>query len=233
MSTYFHSQQPEASVAYGREGSQEQSALPMVPRRPLYEVSKRVFDILFALLLLLVTLPVLLVAAILIRLTSPGPILFRQVRCGKDGKLFVCYKLRTMVDGAEAMQAQLVHLNEMTGPVFKAHNDPRVTPVGRWLRKMSIDELPQLFNVLRGEMSIVGPRPPLPREVVQYGSYERRRLAVKPGLTCLWQVSGRSLLGFEDWVALDLEYIARRSFWYDLLLVLRTIPAVIFARGAM
>ncbi len=137
-----------------------------------------------------------------------------------------------MVAGADRMQDDLRPLNEAEGPVFKIRRDPRVTPAGRWLRKLSIDELPQLLNVLRGEMSIVGPRPPLVPEVLQYGEREHGRLAVKPGLTCLWQVSGRSLIGFERWVELDLEYIRRRGFWYDLWLVLRTVPVVVMGKGA-
>lgn len=200
--------------------------------RPAYAVTKRTFDIVFALSLLLVSLPVWLIVAALVRLTSPGPALYRQVRCGQNGQSFSCYKFRTMVNDADQQKDALRHLNELSGPVFKIRSDPRVTRVGRWLRKSSIDELPQLINVLRGEMSIVGPRPPLPQEVEQYGPYEWVRLAVKPGLTCLWQVSGRSDLDFPRWVALDREYIERRSFWLDLLIVVWTIPAVLTGRGA-
>ena len=200
---------------------------------PVYAAAKRMFDVLFAILLLVVTAPALLIAAMFIGCTSRGPVIFRQTRCGRGGQLFTCYKLRTMVVGAERRRAEVLPLNEASGPVFKARNDPRITAVGRWLRKTSIDELPQLVNVLRGEMTIVGPRPPIPEEVVQYRPWELRRLAVKPGLTCLWQVSGRSEIGFEQWVALDLEYIRRRSFWYDLQIVARTAPAVLSGRGAL
>ncbi len=204
-----------------------------VGERPLYDLSKRAFDAAFALTLLVMTLPVSLVAALLVRLSSPGPILFRQVRCGHEGQPFTCYKFRTMVDGASHLREVLRPLNEVDGPVFKMRNDPRITRVGRWLRRLSIDELPQLINVLRGEMSVVGPRPPLPEEVEEYGPREWRRLAVKPGLTCLWQVSGRSLIGFDEWMALDLAYVERRGFWYDVQLVLRTVPAVFTGRGAL
>lgn len=200
--------------------------------RPVYAAAKHAFDVGFALLLLILTAPVWLIAVVFIRLTSPGPALYRQTRIGHDGRPFTCYKFRTMVDGADEQKASLQHMNEMSGPVFKIRADPRITPVGRWLRRTSIDELPQLINVLKGDMSVVGPRPPLPEEVAQYGGYEFGRLAVKPGLTCLWQVSGRSALDFPTWVALDLEYVERRSFWFDLLIVLWTVPAVLTMRGA-
>jgi lipopolysaccharide/colanic/teichoic acid biosynthesis glycosyltransferase len=198
----------------------------------LYEAGKRLFDVLLALILLAITLPLLLLAAILVRYTSAGPVVFRQTRCGRHGRTFTCLKLRTMYVDAERRKVELMHLNEVDGPVFKLRNDPRVTPVGRWLRKASLDELPQLVNVIVGQMSIVGPRPPLPEEVEQYSPLARQRLEVKPGLTCLWQVSGRSMIGFEQWMALDLEYIRRRGFLFDLQIVLRTVPAVLTGRGA-
>ena len=198
----------------------------------LYEAGKRLFDVLLALTLLGISFPLLVLAAILVRCTSAGPVVFRQTRCGRHGQTFTCLKLRTMYVDAERRKGELMHLNEVDGPVFKLRNDPRVTPVGRWLRKASLDELPQLFNVVAGQMSIVGPRPPLPEEVVQYSTLARQRLEVKPGLTCLWQVSGRSMIGFEQWMALDLEYIRRRGFWFDLQIVLRTVPAVLTGRGA-
>lgn len=197
-----------------------------------YEVVKRVFDVVIAALALLVLLPLFVVVAILIRMTSPGAAIFRQTRCGRDGRPFTCYKFRTMEDGAEKKKRELLARNEMSGPVFKIHDDPRVTPLGRWLRKTSIDELPQLLNVLRGEMSLVGPRPPLPEEVAEYTGRQRRRLLVKPGLTCLWQVSGRNRIGFDEWIDMDLVYIERRSFWYDLWLIVLTVPAVLSGRGA-
>jgi exopolysaccharide biosynthesis polyprenyl glycosylphosphotransferase len=197
-----------------------------------YEVAKRSFDVAFASLVLLVALPIWFAVAVLVATTSAGPVFFRQQRCGRNGRPFTCYKFRTMVVDAEQQRNGLLVLNEASGPVFKIRRDPRVTRVGRWLRKASIDEVPQLINVLRGEMSVVGPRPPIVAEVEKYSEFQRRRLAVKPGLTCLWQISGRSNLGFEEWVALDLEYIERQGFWYDIGLVLRTIPAVLTGRGA-
>jgi len=202
------------------------------PERPLYALGKRVFDCALASALLVATAPLWIVVAALVRLTSPGPVLFRQRRCGRWGKEFTCYKFRTMVDGAELTRKQLEALNEVDGPVFKIRNDPRVTPVGRFLRRSSIDELPQLLNVLRGDMSIVGPRPPIPEEVARYRPRDHQRLAVTPGLTCLWQIRGRSEIKFDEWVRLDLEYIRRRSLWLDLAIVVRTIPAVLSGRGA-
>lgn len=195
-------------------------------------VVKRVFDLVLAGLGLLVLSPLLAVVSILVRLESRGPILFRQVRVGLNGRPFTLYKFRSMVADAESRRDELEHLNEMDGPVFKVSNDPRVTRVGRFIRKTSIDELPQLFNVLRGEMSVVGPRPPLPAEVSKYQRWQRRRLSVKPGITCLWQVNGRNHIDFEQWIALDLDYIDNWSLWGDLKIVLKTIPVVLLGRGA-
>lgn len=197
-----------------------------------YAVAKRLFDVLFALVALAFTSPLWLLVALLVWATSPGPIIYRQTRLGRGGRPFTCLKFRSMVRDADVRKIHLLHRNEVTGPVFKIEADPRVTPVGKWLRKLSIDELPQLLNVLAGQMSVVGPRPPIPDEVEHYAPWQRGRLAVKPGLTCIWQVSGRSLLGFEEWMRLDLEYIRRRSFWFDLVLVVRTVPAVLLGRGA-
>ncbi len=197
-----------------------------------YEVAKRAFDITFALALAAVLAPVWITAAVLVKLTSPGPVLFRQRRCGRNGRTFEFYKFRTMVDGAEGMKADLLHLNEVDGPVFKMRNDPRVTWVGRWLRRASIDEVPNLINVVQGHMSVVGPRPPVPQEVALYRPRDLQRLSVKPGLTCLWQVSGRSTVGFDQWMELDLAYIRSRSFWLDLMIVVRTVPAVLRGTGA-
>jgi len=193
---------------------------------------KRGFDLVGASAALLLAAPLIAVAAIAVRLDSPGPAFFRQVRCGLHGRKFRMLKLRTMFDGAEALQEELADRNEMDGPVFKVRDDPRVTRVGRILRRFSIDETPQLWNVLRGEMSLVGPRPPLPWEVSQYDPAHRRRLSMRPGLTCLWQVSGRNAIGFDEWVKLDLEYIDRWSLAFDAALLLRTIPAVLSGRGA-
>jgi exopolysaccharide biosynthesis polyprenyl glycosylphosphotransferase len=197
-----------------------------------YRIAKRSLDIMVAALGLAILSPVFLMIAMLIVMTSPGPAIFRQTRCGKDGRQFTCYKFRTMVTDAELIKLQLLHLNEVPGPVFKIRRDPRVTSLGRWLRKFSLDELPQLYNVLRGEMSLVGPRPALPEEVRRYSAEQRIRLLVKPGLTCLWQISGRSNVPFEQWVRLDAEYVQRQSLWLDLRILLRTIPAVLTGRGA-
>lgn len=200
--------------------------------RRVYETSKRLFDLAFALLLLVASLPVWLIAAALVRLTSPGPILFRQTRPGLNGEPFTLYKFRTMVADAERILERDTALSSQFAEGFKLRHDPRVTRVGYWLRKFSIDELPQLINVLRGEMSVVGPRPPLMEELAGWGPHEWQRMTVKPGLTCLWQISGRSQVTYSDRIALDLEYIRRRSFWFDLRLVLLTIPAVLLARGS-
>jgi lipopolysaccharide/colanic/teichoic acid biosynthesis glycosyltransferase len=175
-----------------------------------------------------------LIFALLVRRSSPGPILFRQERCGLRGKPFTMLKFRTMVTDAEQRKHELAALNEMSGPVFKVSNDPRVTKIGRLLRKYSIDEWPQLFNVLRGEMSLVGPRPLPVDEVKRFDDLaHRRRLSVKPGLTCLWQVSGRNnVRDFRDWVRLDLEYIDNWSLWLDVKILVRTIPVVLVGTGA-
>ena len=193
---------------------------------------KRALDVAFAALLLLGIAPLLAMAAAAIRLTSPGPVLFRQVRCTLNGRHFVMPKLRTMyVDAADRLH-ELHERNEMDGPVFKMKRDPRITPVGAFLRRYSIDELPQLWSVLRGDMSLVGPRPPLPTEVASYQTFERRRLSMRPGLTCIWQVSGRNEVGFDDWVRMDLEYIDTWSLGRDLRILLQTIPAVFSGEGA-
>ncbi len=193
---------------------------------------KRGLDIVGASVGLALSLPVMAAAAVAIKLTSRGPVLFFQVRCGVNGHRFMMPKLRTMCVDAEAIQAQFAHLNEMDGPVFKIRDDPRVTPIGRFLRKWSLDELPQLWSVLKGDMSLVGPRPPIPAEVVQYQGSERRRLSMRPGLTCLWQVSGRNDVQFDEWMRLDLEYIDSWSMSQDLRILLRTVPQVLFARGS-
>jgi exopolysaccharide biosynthesis polyprenyl glycosylphosphotransferase len=197
-------------------------------------VFKQLLDFSGAIVLLLVfAVPMLIIAAI-IKLTSNGPVFFRQQRSGLNGAPFTIYKFRTMKSNAEQFKHELAAMNEMSGPVFKVTNDPRVTAVGKWLRKSSLDELPQLFNVLRGEMSLVGPRPLPVDEVRRFNDLaHRRRLSVKPGLTCLWQISGRNKISdFKDWVRLDLEYIDNWSIWLDLTILVRTIPAVLFGTGA-
>jgi lipopolysaccharide/colanic/teichoic acid biosynthesis glycosyltransferase len=197
-----------------------------------YSIVKRFFDLVIAFAILIPFSPIMIIAAVLVKLTSKGPIIFRQVRVGRGGRYFWCYKFRSMCADAEAKKQTLMHLNEASGPVFKIKRDPRITPVGAVLRKFSIDELPQLFNVIKGDMSIVGPRPPLPSEVALYTAHDRGRLAVRPGLTCTWQVGGRSNVSFDRWVELDLEYIATMSFVNDVKLVLKTIPAVLKGSGA-
>src|ERR1044071_206428 len=204
------------------------------PEASWQSVLKLLLDHLGALLLLIVLLLPLSIVALLVKLTSPGPILFRQARSGLNGKPFTIYKFRTMVTNAEQLKAELAAMNEMSGPVFKVSKDPRITPFGKWLRKYSVDELPQLFNVLRGDMSLVGPRP-LPVDEVRrfHDLAHRRRLSVKPGLTCLWQISGRNNVSdFKDWVRLDLEYIDNWSLWLDFKILWRTVPIVLAGTGA-
>lgn len=193
---------------------------------------KRALDVILATLALIVLSPFLFLLALLIRVTSPGPALHRQPRCGLKGRVFDMYKFRSMVVDAEAQRAELEALNELSGPVFKMASDPRCTRLGRGLRKYSLDELPQLWNVLRGEMSLVGPRPPLPQEVENYEPWHLRRLEVRPGLTCLWALEGRNELDFDRWVRLDLEYIDNWSLWLDLKILIKTIPVVLSGRGA-
>ena len=203
-----------------------------MPTAPLALFAKRLIDVVVASVALVVSAPLWLAAALAIRATSRGPVLYRQVRCGLHGRRFVLRKFRTMVEDADARRDEVAHLNVMDGPVFKAPGDPRVTPVGRLLRRSSLDELPQLLNVLAGEMSLVGPRPPIPEEVEKYEPWQRRRLAMKPGITCLWQISGRSELDFATWMELDLSYIDHWSLALDLRILALTVPAVFSGRGA-
>lgn len=194
---------------------------------------KRFMDILIASVSIIIGSPIFLCTALLIKITSPGPIIFSQVRVGKYGRHFIFYKFRSMYIDAEARKAELLQYNESSdGVIFKMKNDPRITPVGRFIRKFSIDEMPQLFNVLLGDMSLVGPRPPLPDEVKSYTIEERKRLNVSPGITCIWQVSGRSELPFQQQMALDKQYIASRSARNDFLILLKTIPAILTGKGA-
>lgn len=193
---------------------------------------KRALDLVLGSLLLLAALPLIAIAAILVKLDSPGPVFHRAVRVGRGGRKFTFLKLRSMQRDAEELRGLLLHLNEAQGPAFKLTNDPRVTRVGRLLRKTSLDELPQLLHVVQGAMSLVGPRPPFPEEVERYEPWMLRRLAVRPGLTCLWQIRGRSDLSFEEWMRLDLEYVDRYSLALDLQILLLTVPAVISGRGA-
>lgn len=194
---------------------------------------KRVIDVVVSFTLLVVLLPLLALIALLVLLTSEGPIFYPWKVLGRRARPFQGYKFRTMVPNADALKASIMAKNEMTGPVFKMRNDPRVTPLGRILRKYSLDELPQLWSVLKGDMSLVGPRPPSAAEFAAFKPWQRGKLAVTPGITCLWQVMGRSEISdFDEWARLDLEYIANWSLWLDLKILLRTVPVVLFGRGA-
>lgn len=190
----------------------------------LYSVTKRLIDIVGSLFGIILLSPLFLIVAILIKLEDPkGKVFFAQERNGRYPKTFKMYKFRSMVHNAEELLKDLMDRNEQTGPVFKINDDPRITRIGKFIRKTSIDELPQLFNVLKGDMSLVGPRPPISHEVDQYNSYQMQRLAVKPGLTCIWQVSGRNNIGFDEWVEMDIEYIKTRSLWLDIKLIFKTV----------
>jgi exopolysaccharide biosynthesis polyprenyl glycosylphosphotransferase len=204
-----------------------------VPTNPVLLAGKRAVDVVFSLGLGLLTLPLQILAAAAIKATTRGPVLFRQTRSGLNARPFVLVKFRTMVEGAEERLSEVTHLNEMSGPAFKSARDPRLTTVGKWLRRFSIDELPQLWNVLRGDMSLVGPRPPLPEEVSRYEPWQRRRLSMKPGLTCLWQISGRNEIpDFDRWMALDLKYIDTWTPLLDLKILMLTVPIVLTGKGA-
>jgi exopolysaccharide biosynthesis polyprenyl glycosylphosphotransferase len=200
--------------------------------KPVQWAVKRMLDLLCASLALIVLSPLLLGVAFAIRFESKGPILFKQVRVGLHGAHFDFLKFRSMVVNADDLKDTLLKQNEMSGPVFKMKNDPRITRVGRFIRKYSIDELPQLINILRGDMTIVGPRPPVPREVASYKPWQRRRLSVRPGLTCYWQVGGRNEIGFEEWMLLDLRYVDHWNLWRDIELIAKTVPVVVTGRGA-
>src|SRR6185437_6955213 len=204
------------------------------PENSSQSALKRPFDVLIATIVLLLLLPFFLVIALLIKMTSKGPVLFRQQRSGLNGRPFTIYKFRTMTADAEERKKELAALNEMRGPVFKVTNDPRITPIGRILRRYSVDEFPQFVNVFRGEMSLVGPRPLPVDEVKRFDDFShRRRLSVKPGLTCLWQISGRNnVVDFKEWVRLDLEYIDNWSLWLDMKILWRTVPVVLVGVGA-
>ena len=203
-----------------------------IGRSGLYHFSKRCFDLLAGSAILVMLLPVFPLIAVMIKLDGRGPVFFKQDRVGKRGRVFKFYKFRSMCENADTDRRELESLNEQDGPVFKMRSDPRVTSIGRFLRQSSLDEIPQILNVLKGDMSIVGPRPQLAHEVERYTAWQRRRLEVMPGITCLWQISGRSHISFEEWMRLDLEYIRTRSFRTDFLIFLKTIPAVIARRGA-
>jgi exopolysaccharide biosynthesis polyprenyl glycosylphosphotransferase len=193
---------------------------------------KRAIDMALALTLLILFTPLMVFLSLAIKLTSRGPVFFTQQRCGLNGRTFTLYKFRSMYVGAEIKRRELEKKNEMDGPVFKIKRDPRITPLGRILRRLSLDELPQFFNVLKGDMSFVGPRPPLAIEVQLYKLWQRRRLSLKPGLTCIWQVSGRNKIGFEKWMEMDLEYIDNWSLWLDFKIMVKTVFVVVFGYGA-
>lgn len=204
-----------------------------VKRDGLYLFIKRMMDICGALAGLIILSPLFILIPILIKLSDPeGPVFFKQIRIGENGKTFTIYKFRSMVHKAEDLLDHLLDKNETSGPIFKMKNDPRVTRVGRFLRKTSLDEFPQLVNVLKGEMSLVGPRPPLPREVEKYTDYDRQRLLIKPGCTGLWQVEGRSSVGFETMVKLDIEYINKRGILLDIKIILKTILVLFHSKDA-
>jgi exopolysaccharide biosynthesis polyprenyl glycosylphosphotransferase len=214
-----------------RLGSQPLLTFSATPHDEIRLIVKRITDIVLAAAALVLLFPVMVMIVLIIRLTSPGPAIFRQGRCGLNGRRFVFYKFRSMCEDAPAMRAQVEHLSKRE-LAWKIPNDPRLTPIGRWLRKFSVDEWPQLWNVLRGDMSLVGPRPAVPEEVEQYKRWQRRRLRMRPGLTCLWAVNGRDEVDFETWMKMDMEYIDNWSLALDWKIILRTIPSVISGRGA-
>jgi len=197
-----------------------------------WTIFKRIFDVIISVILLVLLSPLLLLVGLLVKLTSPGPVLYRWRVVGKNGRPFCSFKFRSMVVEADELKASLLAKNEMTGPVFKISRDPRITPVGAWMRRYSLDELPQLYSVLVGDMSLVGPRPPLQSEYKHFTEYQKQKLAVKPGITCLWQISGRNnIRDFDEWVSLDLQYIRNWSLWIDLRILARTVIAVVSGSG--
>jgi lipopolysaccharide/colanic/teichoic acid biosynthesis glycosyltransferase len=222
---------PVSAPAFGAAFARATVA-PTAPGGVYVRLGKRLLDILGATVALVCFAPLMAFCALLLKIDSRGPAFYRSKRLGKNGREFTFYKLRSMHVGADNERDQLMHLNEADGPVFKLRRDPRVTRVGQVLRSTSIDELPQFINVLKGDMSLVGPRPPLPEEAEKYEAWQLRRLDVKPGITCLWQISGRSQIGFDEWMRLDLEYIRRQSLSTDLWILMRTVPAVLSREGA-
>jgi exopolysaccharide biosynthesis polyprenyl glycosylphosphotransferase len=213
-------------------GNMTMLSFSATPRSLLQLAAKRALDVGVSFCALALLSPLMIIAAAAIKLTSRGPVFFRQVRCGKNGREFKLMKFRSMVKDAENMQDGLKHLNEMEEPAFKIKNDPRITGVGKVIRRTSIDELPQFLNVLAGDMSLVGPRPPLPSEVAKYERWQRRRLSIRPGITCYWQISGRNKVDFATWMKMDLDYIDNWSLGEDFRIILKTIPAVLLGRGA-
>ncbi len=219
------------------KSSLETNDLPFQPievkESKLYLISKRATDLFISILALIILSPLIFIVSILIKLDDrTAPILFKQLRVGKDGTEFYMYKYRSMVLNAEDLKEQLIELSDVKGPVFKMKDDPRITKIGKFIRKTSIDELPQIINVIKGEMSLVGPRPPLPSEVACYTTYELQRLSVTPGLTCYWQVNGRNSIEFHDWVELDLKYIRERNYMVDLILIFKTVFVLFGSKNA-
>ncbi|WP_421930376.1 sugar transferase [Lysinibacillus halotolerans] len=217
-----------------RKKGREQNSPVILKEHKGYLISKRIMDIIGSLLGMIILIPVFILITVLIKLENRnGPVFFKQVRVGRNGKEFTIYKFRSMVSNAEELKMLLLEQNDIKdGPVFKMKEDPRVTRIGKFIRKTSLDELPQLINVLKGDMSLVGPRPPLPEEVAQYSSYEKQRLKVTPGLTCYWQVSGRSNIGFDEWVRLDLKYMEERNMIIDLKLIFKTVFVLLGSKDA-
>lgn len=223
----------QVEFVYQQPATEQYVAQVPVHARPMRALFfKRLVDVIAASIALIIFSPLLLLIILAIKLTSRGPIFFSQTRVGLGGRTFKLYKFRSMIVNADEMKDSLEKNNEKDGPIFKMKHDPRITPVGRFLRKYSLDELPQLLNVLKNDMSLVGPRPPVPREVVQYEDWQLRRLSVQPGLTCIWQTSGRSKLTFEEWMRMDLQYIDHWNLSLDMKLILKTVKVVITADGA-
>jgi exopolysaccharide biosynthesis polyprenyl glycosylphosphotransferase len=220
-----------SDITLDRVGDAPLLTFSAAPLDDLRLLLKRFFDVVVSAAALVVLSPFFAAIALIIKLTSPGPVIFRQTRCGLNGRRFIMYKFRSMVQNAAAMRANLEHLSERE-VAFKLSHDPRVTPIGRWIRRFSVDEFPQLYNVLRGDMSIVGPRPPLPEEVDRYERWQRRRLRMRPGLTCLWAVAGRDHIDFNTWMRLDISYIENWSLQLDWSIILRSIPHVVAGKGA-
>ena len=217
----------EFQVSYFDEKELYNLKQQFVKNKEGYLLAKRIIDIIGASIGLFIFSPIIVLIVILIKIEDPqGPVIFKQIRYGEYPKKFEMYKFRSMYVDAEKQIDNITHLNEQEGPIFKIRHDPRITNIGRFLRRTSLDEIPQLINVLKGEMSLVGPRPALPREVKHYNHYQMRRLLVKPGLTCIWQISGRNSIGFNEWVDLDVNYIENRSLLLDMKIIIKTIPVL-------